>query len=282
MNKRSTESPDGEFSNKSQKLKSDADEDEDTDEDEDEEDECPICREGFTELNPPYPIGDKCEVQQPNSKHKYHSHCLSATYHSIPANFIASRKACPLCGTDRSAPNDNYGITQELIDDVDARTAQELLAAQAAQAAAPPPPYVEWPYATSRAAYIAAQPEHPARYGREAQYPGFDAYAAAHIAAHPAYAGYHSFYDGNGQRRIDEVYSDIIYRDYQIAHQSARAADQAADQAAACPNGNCNIMGGKFRKSRRKSNRKSKRKTNKKSNRKSNRKKFRKRKTKRN
>ena len=230
MSKRSTKIPDEEFSNKSQKLKSDEDEDTDEDEQEDEEEECPICREGFTELNPPYPIGDKCEVQPPYPKHKYHSHCLSAAYHSLPANSIANRKACPLCGTDRSAHNDNYGITQELIDDVDARTAQELLAVQAAQAAA----------------YAAAHPEEVAQ--------------AAFDAAHP-----HAVHEESVNRRA-------------VAEQRARLRryqEGLDEEALECEGTGCNIMGGKFRKSRRKTKRRKntkRRKSTKRSSRKSNRK----------
>jgi hypothetical protein len=156
-----------------------------------EQDKCPICLSEFTELNPPYPMGYKCANQLPNPKHKYHSRCLSQMYENMSEFDKIHKKACILCGNNRSSMDD--GITDELIADVNVRAAQEAVA----QAAA----YAEQEAALTPEARAAAYatPEAIAERAR--------ARAAARAAL---VASYQPVYDERGKQVFDKAYWDFV------------------------------------------------------------------------
>ena len=93
-----------------------------------EPDICLICHEDFNELEPPYPIGNKCTAVP---KHTYHSRCLKNFYNSLQVRDRPLRNACMGCGTTRKSTDRNYAnneITKELITDVKNRANIEALA----------------------------------------------------------------------------------------------------------------------------------------------------------
>jgi hypothetical protein len=272
---------------------------------------CGICLSGFTDLIPPYPMGDKCAIQPPNPKHKYHSDCLSQYYDSIAPGLIHLRKACMLCGRDRDYRDTNYatnGITPEFRAAVNARAAQEApiqveLDAQAVVAAAAA---AQTPEAQA-AAYAAPQAILQRSRARDAR-------RVAALTALPR------VYDERERRVFDAAYWELatdqaglteelleadrlgisiqdlraivaateqgfsLRRQDPVRHWAEIQATQreereqearrqiAEREAANCRYGNCNIMGGKFRKSSRKSTRKGRRKSSRKGRRKSSRK----------
>ena len=94
----------------------------------DEPEICLICHEDFNQLEPPYPIGNKCTA---DPKHTYHSRCLKNFYNSLQVRDRPLRNACMGCGTTRKSTDRNYAnneITKELITDVKNRANIEALA----------------------------------------------------------------------------------------------------------------------------------------------------------
>ena len=233
--------------------------------------QCLICHDEFSELAPPYPIGNNCVA---NPKHKYHSQCLLNYYNTIPIGHRSIRNACFGCGTMRDPDDRNYAnneITNDLYTDVQNRAAQE---------------------AQAQPGYPAAPQGYQAQQGYQAP----QGYLAAQAAL--AAVGYEHL--TQRQRAALFNYNPVIdaeLADQEVAREAQVAALQlAASQAAAaqaahdrdadideqveeCEGTGCNIMGGKFRKSRRKTNKKRKTKRRKNTKRKKTNKK---RKTKRN
>ena len=206
-----------------------------------EPDDCLICHEYFTELEPPYPIGNKC-VADP--KHKYHSSCLLNFYNSIPVGNRQSRNACMGCGTNRNPGDRNYAnneITNALITDVQNRANIEAQAAATAAAANPVAQAVDPVAQAARRAAAAARHSAEIRFNNDLQ---------------------------------DNMNSRIVAEERRAAaRRDARLDAEAIEQ---CGYAGCNIMGGKYRKSYRKKTRKSYRKKSRKSYRKKTRKSYRK------
>jgi hypothetical protein len=244
-----------------------------------ESDPCLICHEDFSELDPSYPMGDRCAIQPPYPKHKYHSRCLLNYYNTIPLGNRPSRNACFGCGTMRYPFDRNYAnneITGDLITDLQNRAAEEGQAQPGNVVAAAPQGY-----AAARAALQAVGYENLTQRQRAALFnfdPAMDAWLAhtealreARIAAHQA-AAYQAQVAAYQEAHAAAADQTAREADAVSQQQSAAAYQRAAEAEEDCPNGNCNIMGGKFRKSRRKKSRKSSKKKSRKFSRKKSRK----------
>jgi len=132
---------------------------------------CLICHEDFNELEPPYPIGNKCTAVP---KHTYHSRCLKNFYNSLQVRDRPLRNACMGCGTTRKSTDRNYAnneITKQLITDVQNRANIEAQAqGHSSQAIAPlaiAPPAIAHPVIVQTPAQAQAQAEARARHREE-------------------------------------------------------------------------------------------------------------------